>query len=74
MDLKLRREHELLALSGPDLVVLLNFHRECMPVPRGRWRVILDSADSAWEGPGSAFPRNITPRSCIVLTPHLLTQ
>lgn len=69
MNVKLRKEQKLLTISSPDLVVLLNFHRECVPLPRGSWHSILDSAGPAWEGPGSAFPKNITPRSCMVLTP-----
>ena len=42
------------------LQILLNFNREATSVPlamqSGRWRKLLDSADSQWQGPGSDLP------------------
>jgi maltooligosyltrehalose trehalohydrolase len=30
-----------------------------LPVPAGRWRKLLDSADGRWEGPGSSVPETL---------------
>ena len=43
-----------------DLIVLFHFGRKpvtlSLPVPSGAWSLRFDSADSRWNGPGSALP------------------
>jgi maltooligosyltrehalose trehalohydrolase len=70
----------ILRAHGEDRVIIrLSFGHEAVsePAPPGRWRTLLDSADVAWNGPGSEMPavidgassRAITqrPRSVVVL-------
>jgi maltooligosyltrehalose trehalohydrolase len=53
--LKLRRWHD-----NHQVLCLLNFDSEAIEVkltlPPGTWKKLLDSADSAWDGPGSTLP------------------
>jgi maltooligosyltrehalose trehalohydrolase len=46
-----------------DLLLLLAFADRAVtadiPVPSGRWRLLLDSAARAWGGPGSKLPRQL---------------
>jgi maltooligosyltrehalose trehalohydrolase len=57
-----------------DRQVLLVFHfstapgRLCLAVPERAWRKLLDSAEPAWQGPGSAAPGEIDGGSEVELT------
>lgn len=53
----------LIAHPGKNLLVLLHFHGQPAEIetelPSGEWRLLLDSTDSAWGGPGSQVTRSI---------------
>jgi len=64
---------------GPDEVFLIfGFSEQQMtvplPLPAGRWKKMLDSADHRWLGPGSLVPEEIESKGRIELpvTPHAL--
>ncbi len=46
--------------DGAQLLLLLNFNASAislkLPANEGSWRKLLDSADPAWDGPGSTLP------------------
>lgn len=50
----------VLLLARPGAVVLLNFGETAfegpLALPDGRWRLVLDSADDRWGGPGGRAP------------------
>jgi maltooligosyltrehalose trehalohydrolase len=39
-----------------------------VPLPPGEWRLIFDSADARWSGPGTSMPARITSGGAITLT------
>ena len=45
-----------------------------LPLPSGRWKKILDSADQRWLGPGSVLPEEIESNGRIELPvmPHVV--
>jgi maltooligosyltrehalose trehalohydrolase len=53
---------------------LMNFAAQPVIVdsglPEGDWGKLLDSADAAWGGPGSAVPQTISVHSQLMLQPH----
>jgi len=44
----------------------------CLPVPAGRWRRLLDSAEERWQGPGTKTPEEFESKGDVelVLQPH----
>jgi maltooligosyltrehalose trehalohydrolase len=56
-----------------EVLVLLNFGAEpsrvSVRLPRGRWRLVLDSQDPAWSGPGSGLPRTLAGPTRLTLGP-----
>jgi maltooligosyltrehalose trehalohydrolase len=55
-----------------DLLLILAFRDRAttadVPVPTGRWRLLLDSANRAWRGPGSKLPRQLHSKHGMRLT------
>jgi len=53
-----RRWHE-----SDEIIIAFNFAEAplsaTLPIPSGRWRRSLDSADTAWGGPGSTTPQEV---------------
>ncbi|MBW3541152.1 MAG: malto-oligosyltrehalose trehalohydrolase [Planctomycetes bacterium] len=40
-----------------------------VPVPKGRWRKVLDSAEDRWQGPGSSLPVELESSGEVALSP-----
>jgi maltooligosyltrehalose trehalohydrolase len=60
-------------IDGDETLLLLHFGGEAAAVtftmPAGRWRVVIDSADVAWDGPGPALPPVIAGETVTVTLP-----
>jgi len=56
------------------IVALFNFSTDAstveMPLPVGAWKLVLDSADTTWGGPGSAAQHVVRSGDPITLQPH----
>jgi len=56
----MRRRHE-----GQEVLIMFNFNITAVsctaPEAAGAWKKTLDSADPAWNGPGSSLPEEVTP-------------
>jgi maltooligosyltrehalose trehalohydrolase len=63
-------EGVIVVRRGEGAVVTFNFSAEerTAPLPAGRWKKVLDSADERWGGPGSG--EAMRPRSVAVFAPH----
>jgi maltooligosyltrehalose trehalohydrolase len=65
-------------IGSDEVFLIFGFSEQQMtvplPLPAGRWKKILDSADQRWLGPGSLVPEEIESKGRIELpvTPHAL--
>ncbi|HJU45997.1 MAG TPA: malto-oligosyltrehalose trehalohydrolase [Chitinophagaceae bacterium] len=77
LEAKCNKEAKMLLLhrwhEEQHTICLMNFSRQlqqtALPAYTGRWRKLLDSADSRWNGPGSA-PDIVPAKSTITLQPE----
>ncbi len=78
MDVQVREREKMLVIfrwSGPDRVCLVLFFNKTsinaeLPLPRGKWRKLLDTADKQWLGKGSTVPGELDSPGNIIIKPE----
>jgi maltooligosyltrehalose trehalohydrolase len=81
-----RRTLEVARLTGGQTLLLRRWHETCetaavfqfdsspakvsVPLSRGQWRKVLDSAESRWQGSGTEVPESVESQGTLALSLH----